>query len=372
LDIRTAVETIPFLGERVDTARARMAAVWENREPDYLPLIISGVVPEDLRVQLPRFNYKEAYYDPEKMLFNQLPGVLASAYSPGDNIPSVRADLGVGIFPTLLGAINSVFPDIRPWITGHVSKQQLARMTPDDIDPYKGEFARGLEYMRYFQELLAGRAYVYVMDVQGPIDTAHQVLGDEFFTELYDDPPFVHHLLELSTQALIKGIKACKAVTAEPLNQAYHYNSTFVSRGGIKSSEDTPTLLSADHLDEYFVPYTRRLLAEFGGGYIHFCGSNQHLYERCVNMVECVGINLGNPERYDVATLLTTCHKRQQVFNGVLRYAQDYDDNTYYRKIWQDLGQVKKRLLLHAPSTKSPATAVALWHDVQDQAATVS
>ncbi len=368
MDIKAAVEMIPPFGRRVEVARERMAAVWEHREPDYLPLIIPGEVSEELREQFPRFDLQEAYYDPEKMLFNQLPSVLASAYSPGDNIPSVRADLGVGIFPTLLGAVNSVFPDIRPWITGHVSKQELSRMTPDDINPYKGEFARGLEYMKYFKELLVGRAYVYVMDVQGPIDTAHQVLGDDFFTELYDDPPFVHHLLELSTQALIKGIKACKAVIGEPLNQAYHYNSTFVSRGGIKSSEDTPTLLSADHLDAYFAPYTRRLLAEFGGGYIHFCGSTPHLYERCINMPECVGINLGNPERYDVAVLLANCHKRQQVFNGVLKYPNTYDAATYYRKIWQDLGQVKKRLLLHAPSTKSPATVVELWHQIQNQA----
>ena len=73
--------------------------------------------------------------------------------------------------------------------------------------------------MKYFKELLVGR-FMYTSWTQGPID-GRTVLGDTF-TELYDDPPFVHHLLEL-VQALIKGIKA-QGRYRKPLNQAYHYN----------------------------------------------------------------------------------------------------------------------------------------------------
>ena len=140
--------------------------------------------------------------------------------------------MGCGIFPTLLGAINSVFDDKRPWITGHVSKAKLSAMTPDDINPYVGEFSRGLDYMSFFQVKLAGRAFVFTMDVQGPIDTAHQVYGDAFFTDLYDDPPFIHHLLDLCVWALIKCIKACKQANGESIDTAYHYNNIYAVNGG--------------------------------------------------------------------------------------------------------------------------------------------
>jgi hypothetical protein len=232
VELDRAIERLPLLGDRTETARQRMAAVWENQEPDYLPLVISGRVPAGLGDDLPKFSLKEAYYDPSKMLWNALPGLFTSALSPGDSIPSIRADMGCGIFPTLLGATNSVFDEIRPWITGHIDKQTLSRLQPDDIDVYAGDFGRGLEYMAYFRAKLAGRAYVYTMDVQGPIDTAHQVYGDQIFYDFHDDPPFVHHLLELCTEAIIKGIRACKQVNGEPLDCAYHYNQIYATRGG--------------------------------------------------------------------------------------------------------------------------------------------
>ncbi len=229
MDLARAIERVPLLDKRTEQARERMAAVWAGVEPDSLPIIIPGKVPVEFTTDLPKYNSKEAYYNPEKMLFNQLRGLYESAFSPGDNIPSIRADMGCGIFPTLLGVKNTVSEDVRPWILDHLSKETLSRLTLDDIDVHTGDFNRGLEYMAYFQEKLAGRAFVYTMDVQGPIDTAHQVYGDQFFYDLYDDPPFIHHLLELCTTAIIAGIKACKAINDEPLDHAYHYNGIYVS-----------------------------------------------------------------------------------------------------------------------------------------------
>jgi hypothetical protein len=365
LELARAIERIPLLGDRAAKAQQRMTAVWENREPDSLPLLIPGRVPPELTQDLPRFNLQEAYYDPEKMLFNSIPGLLASALSPGDSIPSIRADMGCGIFPTLLGAVNSVFEDIRPWITEHVSKEKLSRMTPDDIDVYSGDFGRGLEYMAFFKKALAGRAYVFTMDVQGPIDTAHQVMGDQFFYELYDDPPFVHHLLALCTEAIIRGIKACKEVNGESLDTAFHYNCLWAARGGVKTSEDTSTLLSEEHIAEYCVPYTQRLLAEFGGGWIHYCGSNPYLYQAALQIPECSGLNFGNPERFDAAQVLADCRRADKVYYGVLHVPGNLPPGAYFQRIWQALDGKKLSLVLQVNGGKDPEATVAAWRVVQ-------
>ncbi|NLN18790.1 MAG: hypothetical protein GX162_05880 [Firmicutes bacterium] len=367
MEIAKAVERLPLMDERVEKARERMAAAWEGREPDVLPLVIPGTPPRELMADLPTYDLQEAYYDPDKMLFNHLRGLLRSAYSPGDSIPSMRADMGCGIFPTLLGAEYTIRPDVRPWITGHVSKQKLMQMTPDEIDPYSGEFGRGLEYMAYFKKLLEGRVFIYTMDVQGPIDTAHQVLGDAFFTELYDDPPFMHHLLELCTQALIKGIKACKEVNGEGHDWAYHYNTIYASRGGIKTSEDTTTLLREAHIQEFGVPYVRKLLQAFGGGWIHFCGSNPHLYEACLRDIpEASGLNFGDPQRFNPDTVIADCQAAGIVYNGSLPYPDRPSVDEYYARIWRALGGNKQGLLLHGPAGDDPARTTAIWRKLQE------
>ena len=95
MEIAKAVERLPLMDERVEKARERMAAAWEGREPDVLPLVIPGTPPRELMADLPTYDLQEAYYDPDKMLFNHLRGLLRSAYSPGDSIPSMRGRYGV-------------------------------------------------------------------------------------------------------------------------------------------------------------------------------------------------------------------------------------------------------------------------------------
>ena len=224
------------------------------------------------------------------------------------------------------------------------------QMTPDEIDPYSGEFGRGLEYMAYFKKLLEGRVFIYTMDVQGPIDTAHQVLGDAFFTELYDDPPFMHHLLELCTQALIKGIKACKEVNGEGHDWAYHYNTIYASRGGIKTSEDTTTLLREAHIQEFECPMCAsccRPLAEAGfifAAVIRIC--MRRVFR---DIPEASGLNFGDPQRFNPDTVIADCQAAGIVYNGSLPYPDRPSVDEYYARIWRALGGNKQGLLCTAP-----------------------
>ena len=72
----------------------------------------------------------------------------------------------------------------------------------------------------------------------------------------------------------------------------------------LKISEDTSTLLNKDHLEEFMKPYTERLFAHFGGGYIHYCGDNKHLLALAPTFKQSLALNFGNPERHDPKSVL--------------------------------------------------------------------
>jgi len=63
-------------------------------------------------------------------------------------------------------------------------------------------------------------------------------------------------------------------------------------------------------------PYTERLLDHFGGGYIHYCGNNQHLLAMMPTFEKSIGLNFGNPERHDPKTVLDALAKVRKCFYG--------------------------------------------------------
>jgi len=69
--------------------------------------------------------------------------------------------------------------------------------------------------------------------------------------------------------------------------------------GGTRISEDSATLISPKHIDEFVIPYDKKALNAFGGGFVHFCGENDYLLESFLKLDEVRAINLGNPEMYD-------------------------------------------------------------------------
>lgn len=79
---------------------------------------------------------------------------------------------------------------------------------------------------------------MYLPDTLGPFEIAHSVYGDNLFYEIYDDPKFV-------------------------------------------------------------IPYDKRTLKAFGGGFVHYCGKHEYLLEAYLQLDELRAINLGNPEMYE-------------------------------------------------------------------------
>lgn len=329
-------DKIEFVKEqRFDFERAAelQESVWEGGKSPVQPLLLSCHLDEDELSDFPIFDLKEIHYDRKKMFADQFRLMMSAVHGGAEAVPSVRANMGCGIFPTLFGIEQELFEDKMPWVQEHLSKEELAMMGPEDIE-IGDEFRTGLDHMEYMAERLEGTGcLVYPMDLQGPFDIAHLVYGDAIFYDLYDDPRFVHHLLELACHAIFVGMDECFKRIRNCNKRIAHYNELVLPRsvGGIKTSEDTATLLSKAHIEEFVVPYLIKVLSHFGGGYVHYCGQNPYLFEAVMNLGEVKGINLGNPEMHDMEYVLRRCADTGKIYYGGIPQKDEVTEDYFTR-----------------------------------------
>ncbi len=313
-------ELLPMLRERAGDYRARaqkQLRQWRHEKGVVSVLLSLDHVPQqDL---LPKYDLKEIHDDPEKMFISQLRSALCTAFAQGDAVPSVRANVGCGAFCTMLGGLEQTyFPDKMPWLLQHLTLDQLKSYTSADI-VLSDQMRRGLEQMRYMKQMLEGTGIeVFPMDLQGPIDMAHLLLGNEFFYAFYDDPDAMHHVLSLCVQMDCLGMEKCLEIIA-PESYVAHYNGLVLPKDHpLKISEDSSTLICQEHLEEFMRPYTTALFERFGGGYIHYCGDNAHLLKIAVELEPklAIGLNFGNPERHDMPQVLRMLAQYGKCFYG--------------------------------------------------------
>lgn len=311
-------ELLPMLRERAPKMEAnaqKQLRQW-NGEKGVCSLLLHVTDVPEVKM-LPDYDNEEIHYDLEKMFVSQLKTALSAALAEGDAVPSVRANVGCGALCTLYGGLRQTFyKDKMPWLLQHLTHEQVEEITVESLEE-SPEFKAGLEQMRFMKQMLEGTGIqVYPMDLQGPIDMAHLFMGNDFFYDVYDEPELVHKALELSLAADIYGMEKCLEIIA-PGDYVCHYNELALPADKpLKVSEDTSTLLSGEHLEEYMRPYTERLLAHFGGGYIHYCGSNPHLLRIAPTIAGSIGLNFGNPERHDPKSVLEALGQEGKCFYG--------------------------------------------------------
>ena len=277
---------------RLQLAKDRQAADWRGEKPDRWPILFGGPL-APAQSDIPNPDLKEAFYDADLMLCGQVRGACGAANARSDAVPSMRGNYGVGTILACLGLEQEVFPDKMPWPRQHLSWDQIAALEPDDIK-IQGTFARGLDFMRRAREVMEDAPPLYCMDTQGPLDLAHLIMGDDFFYALHDDPPFVHHLLEISLELGIRAHTWMKEIIGEPLDQIYHGNGLYAENMGIRICEDTTAIIAPDSIDTFAMPYTRRLAEHFGGAWLHYCGRNDYLSDAACAAPEIRGLNFGH------------------------------------------------------------------------------
>ncbi len=276
--------------EWVGREKEKYKRIFSGREVPGLPICfgVSASLPfEDIK-----FNLKEQFEDPQKMAFVQIRAMLAAQKARSSELPCIRANLGTGFVCSLFGARQEVFDDKMPWVRTRPSRDEIKDMSASMFEDVsgKGLVPRAEEIYRLYMDLLGGGEFCYLPDTQGVLDIAHLVRGDEIFYDVYDDPAFVHHLMELCLAAYESSSRHIKKLIGEPFDSGMHGGMAMYN-GGVRYCMDTSVLFSRQQVEEFELPYLRRALAGFGGGWVHFCGYAPHLVDMLVEVPEVRGVN---------------------------------------------------------------------------------
>jgi len=359
--------------EAVRKGRERMLKVFLREEPDYLPIIHSDDRTVACEV-VPEADYKSAFVEKEKAALLQFKQNLVFSRSMSDAQPTVRPNLGVGFLASIFGLDQEIFPDKMPWLKAHLSKKDISELElPPDISSL-GLLPRALEMLSFFKEELSPFAQPYIADTQGPFDLAHLIRGDEIFLDLYDDPSFVHHLMRLSTDAYIKASLLMKERIAEPFDGGFHA-AVAMAGCGVRSCEDTTTLISPGAIEEFVLPYLDEALKVFGGGWVHYCGKNDFLFDALLQMPSVRAINFGNPEMHSYESFMPKIIAADKIYMGSVPKKPGESLKGYFRRIIEPLDGERRGLILITPGggeedgqiKESPREVVEAWREIQDE-----
>ncbi len=359
-------DVLGFDAGRIAQAAQRQLAVLHGAE-GYCPIICSaGLTPAQEALLPPLAPFDEEFASHERTLTNGLRAATALLNSDSDGAPCIRPNMGVGVCATVFGCVQTIFPDKMPWVTRRVTWEVL-----DDFDaetaPLGAQMELALERTRFLRAHLEGSGVTpYCFDTQGPFDLAHLVVGDALFYALYDAPERVHRLLDQCVRLIVRVTNLYKEAAAEPREGGRH-SGALAMRGGIRVCEDTSTLLNAAQIAEFVTPYTNRLLAAFGGGWVHYCGRNDALYRAVIDeMPQAYALNFGNPEKHDLAAVLDDLLRRGKTYFGGAPRQPDEDTESYFRRV---LGYTQGRgrgLIFHHNGGADAVRDVALWRELQD------
>lgn len=278
---------------RFDSSYDRILSVYEHKNVDEMPFIISdvnywmdGVSPK---------NSPEDYFtNPASMTAYQTNKIINHLQMYDDDyLPLLFPWYGTGVVPSALGCNIQFHAKGDPSVEGTVIKQ------PEDIrnlkmpDPYQdGLMPRVLatiDHMRGNSDLP-----ISFTDPQGPLNIALCLCGVEnLFVWMYDAPNFVHELMEFCTEVFIQWVEIQRLHIGQAHRTgAFPHGIVLPEKfGGIWLADDDCTIISASLYKEFVVPYNSKIFKHFGGGTIHFCGSAEHQIENFLLTEGCTGVN---------------------------------------------------------------------------------
>jgi len=270
----------------------------------------------------------DALEDPELMLAMQMADVSGRLESRTD-VLGIRANYGTGILTSMFGAEiykmpreMKTLPTTRSFNSREKMEEILAAGIPDRFTGFgKDVFYFGEMCADLFQQYPNISKYVPVFhpDTQGPLDIAELMWGSEMFYDMYDDPEFVHEVLELITETYIHVMDKWYEII--PADETFNVHWKMLHRGKIMLRNDSAMNLSPDMYQEFALPYDKRLLDYYGGGCVHFCGRGDHYIEHLTSVESLTAINLSQPHLNDMDKIYAAAARGGKKIIGLNREA---------------------------------------------------
>lgn len=285
--------------------------------------------PSPPKVEWPRISVNSALEDYDAMALQQF-GAASRALEVGaGSVLNVRCNYGSSIVPLLFGVKPFLMDeslDTLPTSEPLNDLEAIQRLLDEGIpDLNTGYGERVFDMAHRFDEIASEypkiRQYVqiYHPDLQGPMDICEVVWGSTVYLALFERPRLVHKFLDLVTETYAAFLRAWTAIV--PFRQGYNAHWGYLYPGNIMLRDDSAMNLSPAMFDEFVRPYDQRLLDEFGGGAIHFCGHGDHYMPSMTDMAGVHAIHMSQPEYNDMEAMFRSTVDRGINLLGLRRDA---------------------------------------------------
>jgi len=224
------------------------------------------------------------------------------------NLLNVRCNYGTSIIPLLFGVqpflmeeSANTLPISHP-LNDLDAIQTLIKQGVPDLTKGYGErvFAMGEYFKQIGQKFpkIGKYVHVYHPDLQGPMDICELVWGSRLFLDVIDHPEIVHAFLDLVCETYTAFMRAWEQVV--PFQSEGNVHWGMLHQGTIMLRDDSGTNFSRRMYEKFILPYDQRLLDEFSGGAIHFCGKGDHFISLLGEMHSLHAIQLSQPHLNDM------------------------------------------------------------------------
>ncbi|MBD3239969.1 MAG: hypothetical protein GF331_05240 [Chitinivibrionales bacterium] len=281
-------------------------------------------------VEWPAVSINDAQRDIDAMLLHQCAACSGLIQQTGGHTLGVRCNYGVGIMPSLFGAEIRLMSESQANLPTSVplGPERAAALLDRGVpDIRAGLGGRVFETAERFLEVLnrypsVGRfVHLYHPDLQGPMDTVEMLWGSDLFTAVYLCPDTVRDLLELVTETYIVFMREWERLTGRPGDGSVHWQ--LYHRGQIMLRDDSAMNFPPELFDTFIRPYDQRLLHEFGGGAVHFCGRGDHYIASLCEMDGLYAVNMSQPELNDMEVIYVNTVDKGIPLLGLRKAAAD-------------------------------------------------
>ncbi len=283
-------------------------------------------------VEWPHVLVNDALADFEVMAMQQLEGCSKVLAEGGGALLAARCNYGTAILPSLFGGelflmdreIDTL-PACRPLPGGSDAIKRLLDWGVPDLNAGQGAAVFGMG--QYYKELLKGypmlseHVHIYHPDLQGPMNVCEMLWGGSLYVDLYDKPDLVKDFLSLITETYMCFMRRWNELFPALDGFAVHWS--MLHRGCTMIRNDAATNLSPAMYEEFVRPCDERLLHEFGGGGIHFCGRGDHFIAKVAEIPGVCAVNITQPHLNDAETIFQNTIDRGIQLIGFERQAAE-------------------------------------------------
>lgn len=351
---------------RIEQKQRNQEAFWHGEGSSLI------LIPAEVQDLYDLKNYPARFHDPRAMWESEICRARPVIDWPTDGIPCVRPNLGVIFVPAMMGLAYRLPEDAMPWPGDHLPREAIRAACLEGIaDSETMQLAEAFYEIHFNSgenEIIA-----YQADTQGIFDIAHLLYGETIFYELPNPEraSWIQELLDLSREFYVQTTVYMKKILGESAGSMIHGHGTsqgvFFPNAGVRSSEDTVTLISPAMIDEFILPQIQKSTEILGGIFTHFCGKHPTLLEQLCGMDVIHAIDLGNPEYYDTRQVMEVCAKTGTVLHSRVAAEPEETWQVYIRRLAGLVRETGARLILRpvvVPETREGCEEMLqYWHE---------